>query len=144
MSAKPARQSSSSEVDLLPAIDERKRKRMQSNKESARRSRMRKQQRLEDLINEVVRLKEQNSQMEMRINDHLQHYQKMESENTVIRTQVMELSDRLESLNSLIRFVEDFNGIAMDVPESADPFVKPWEIPFPLLPISASANMFQC
>ncbi|XP_020241075.1 bZIP transcription factor 53-like [Asparagus officinalis] len=131
--------SSSEEV----AIDQRKRKRMISNRESARRSRMKKQQRLDDLMNQVAHLKNENSQILMQINLITQQFLLLDGDNTVLRTQVMELTERLRSLNSVLLFVEEFSGLAMDIPEIPDPLLKPWQLPCPAQPIMASANMFQ-
>ncbi|PKA54661.1 Ocs element-binding factor 1 [Apostasia shenzhenica] len=142
MSARPSRQSSSSD-DSGPVIDERKRKRMESNRESARRSRMRKQQHLEELVNQIAQLKIENESSEARINMQMQQYGKVESENTILRTQIMELTDRLQSMNSVLRFVAEFSGMAMDIPEIPDPVLKPWQFPSPAQPIIASANMLQ-
>ncbi|KAG1365302.1 bZIP transcription factor 53 [Cocos nucifera] len=144
MSSAPAPQTSGSEEDAQLMMDERKRKRMLSNRESARRSRMRKQQHLDDLVNQVALLKEENSQISMQINLLTQQYVRLESENTVLRTQVMELTDRLRSLNSLLHLVEELSGMSMDIPEIPDPFLKPWQLPCPAQPIMASAEMFQC
>lgn len=90
---------------------------MESNRESARRSRKRKQERLDELVNDAALLKNKNSQMEMQINVYTQKYLQVESENTVKRTQVMELTERLQYLNSVLRFMEEFSGMAMDIPE---------------------------
>ncbi|KAM0947594.1 putative transcription factor bZIP family [Dioscorea sansibarensis] len=140
-----ARQSSGSEEDQKTGIDERKRKRMLSNRESARRSRMKKQQHLDDLISQATQLKNENSQILMQINLLTQQFSKVDMDNTVLRTQVMELTDRLQSLNSVLRFVEEFSGMAMDIPEIPDPLLKPWQLPCPAMPITAaSASMFQC
>lgn len=125
------------------AMDQRKRKRMISNRESARRSRMRKQQHLDDLINQVAQLKNENSQILMQINVLTQQFLALDGDNTVLRTQVMELTERLRSLNSVLQFVEEFSGMAMDIPEIPDPLLKPWQLPYPAQPIMASANMFQ-
>ncbi|PKA55818.1 Ocs element-binding factor 1 [Apostasia shenzhenica] len=143
MSPKPARQFSSSEEDSRPGIDERKRKRMESNRESARRSRMRKQQRLDDLLHEVARLKNENSQIEMQISMFTQQYLKVESNNSILRTQVMELTDRLRYLNSVLRFIEQLSGMSMEIQEIPDPLLKPWQLPCQTHPIIASANMLQ-
>lgn len=116
---------------------------MESNRESARRSRKRKQQRLDELVNDAALLKNENIQIEMKINSYSQQYLNVESENSIMRSQVMQLTDRLQSLNSVLRFMEEFSGIAMDIPEIPDPLLKPWQLPGPAQPIIASANMFQ-
>lgn len=142
MSGRLARQSSSSE-NSGPMIDERKRKRMVSNRDSARRSRMRKQKHLDEIVNHVAHLKNENEQIGTQINTHMNHYLKLESENTILRTQIIELTDRLQSMNSVLRFVEEFSGVAMDIPEIPDPLLKPWQLPCPAQPMVASANLFQ-
>lgn len=104
---------------------------------------MRKQQHLDDLLNDVTRLKNENSQIEMQINLYTQQYLEMESKNTTMRSQVIELIDRLKYLNSVLQFVEEFSGMAMDIPEIPDPLLKPWQLPCLSQPIIASANMLQ-
>jgi len=144
MSSTPSQQTTSgSDEDAKLAMDQRKRKRMISNRESARRSRMRKQQHLDDLINQVAQLKKENSQILMQINLLTQQHLGLDGENTVLRTQVMELAERLRSLSSVLRFVEEFSGMAMDIPEMPDPLLRPWQLPSPAQPIMASADMFQ-
>lgn len=127
-------------------MDERKRKRMISNRESARRSRMRKQQHLGDLINQVSKLQSENSDLVAKINSASQMYVSVESENNVLRAQMMELTDRLNSLNSLLRVVENVSGLNVDIEELPDSLLEPWQLPCPVqLPVMAnSADMFQC
>ncbi|MBA0847181.1 hypothetical protein Goshw_013995 [Gossypium schwendimanii] len=124
--------------------DERKRKRMLSNRESARRSRIRKQKQLEDLVNEVSALQKDNSQLSEKINVSTQRYAEMECANNVLRAQAMELTERLQSLNSVLHIVEEVSGYAVDIPEIPDPLMKPWQIPCPVQPIMALADMFEC
>ncbi|GAB4830575.1 bZIP transcription factor 53 [Ancistrocladus abbreviatus] len=127
--------SSGSEEDPRYAnMDERKRKRMISNRESARRSRMRKQQHLDDLVKEVTKLQSENAKLMKSINESTQYYIGVESENNVLRAQVMELTDRLRSLNSVLQIVEEVSGLAMDIPEIPDALLEPWQLPCPVPP----------
>jgi len=98
-------QSYGSEEDLQLQMDQRKRKRKQSNRESARRSRMRKQKHMDDLIAEVERLRNENSEILTRMNMTTQHYLKIEAENCVLRAQMCELNQRLQSLNDIINLI---------------------------------------
>ncbi|XWS46562.1 hypothetical protein CRYUN_Cryun14cG0078500 [Craigia yunnanensis] len=104
-------------------IDERKRKRMLSNRESARK---------------------ENSQLSEGINVSTQRYIVMESANNVLRDQAMELTERLRSLNSVLHIVEEVSGYAVEIPEIPDPLLKPWQLPCLVQPIMASADMFEC
>ncbi|XP_030543164.1 bZIP transcription factor 53-like [Rhodamnia argentea] len=124
--------------------DERKRKRMESNRESARRSRVRKQKRLADLLGELGQLQQANSELIASINATVQKYVEVESANNVLRAQAMELTDRLRSLNSVLEIAEVVSGLAVDIPEVPDPLIEPWQIPCPILPIMASAYVFEC
>ncbi|XP_057735192.1 bZIP transcription factor 53-like [Arachis stenosperma] len=127
-----------------PVMDERKRKRMLSNRESARRSRMRKQKQLEDLTEEVKRLEASNKQLIEAIKMKEESYAEIESSNGVIRAQITELGDRLKFLNSILEIAEVVSGgeLSVDLPEIPDPLMKPWQIPYPFQPIMASADMF--
>ncbi|KAF9618184.1 hypothetical protein IFM89_000653 [Coptis chinensis] len=124
-------------------VDERKKRRMLSNRESARRSRMRKQQHLDELLNQVSQLQKENNEIVQHVNATTELYVQAESENNILRAQMMELSDRLQSLNSVLYIVEEVSGYSMDIPEIPDPLLKPWQLPCPSQPIMASANMFQ-
>nr|XP_043636330.1 bZIP transcription factor 11-like [Erigeron canadensis] len=86
-------------------MDQRKRKRMESNRESARRSRMRKQKHIDDLIAESTKIKNDNDQIKSTINLTTEQTTKIEAENSVLRAQVNELSQRLNSLNEIINYM---------------------------------------
>ncbi|XP_039043056.1 bZIP transcription factor 53-like [Hibiscus syriacus] len=136
---KPA---SSSDSDPRSAnIDDKKRKRMMSNRESARRSRAKKQKRLEDLVNEMSALQRENSQFAEKIKLATERFIEMESSNNVLRARETELTDRLNSLNMLLLRLEgEGSGYAVDAPEIADPLMQPWQTPFPIIPIMASSD----
>lgn len=144
-------QNSGSEGDLQQVMDQRKRKRMISNRESARRSRMRKQKHLDDLAAQVAQLRNESNQILTSINITTQHYLNVESENTILRAQMAELTQRLESLNEILNYVNTSNGVfdntSQDIQASAaavDTFMSPWNNMLYLnQPIMASADMFQ-
>lgn len=146
MATPPQRQASSgSDGDQkFAVIDERKRKRMESNRESARRSRKRKQEHLDELIGQINELKNDNSLFMQKIEFATPKYVAVEHENNVLRAQIAELTDRLNSLNSVLHIAEDVIGFDMDIPEIPDTLMEPWQLPFPFEPITASTNMFQC
>lgn len=143
-------QNSGSEEDLQHLMDQRKRKRMISNRESARRSRMRKQKHLDDLMAQVAQLRKENNQIITSMNVTTQQYLNVEAENSVLRAQVAELSHRLQSLNEIIEFLNVCTGgLATEgtygFAESADGFLNnnSWNHPYlnQQQPLMASANM---
>ncbi|KAK4789322.1 hypothetical protein SAY86_020641 [Trapa natans] len=94
-----------SEQHPLHIMDQRKRKRMISNRESARRSRMRKQKHLDDLRAQLSHLTAENGRLTTAVQATVQIYFAVEAENSVLRAQAAELSHRLESLNEIISIV---------------------------------------
>lgn len=91
-------------------MDQRKRKRMISNRESARRSRMRKQKHLDDLMAQVGQLRKENNQIVTAMNVTTQQFLNVEAQNSILRAQVAELSHRLEALNEIVTFLNANNG----------------------------------
>lgn len=104
-------QNSGSEEELQAIMDQRKRKRMISNRESARRSRMRKQKHLDDLVSQVAKLRKENQEILTSVNITTQKYLSVEAENSVLRAQMGELSNRLESLNEIVGALNSSNGV---------------------------------
>lgn len=124
---------------VVPVPDERKRKRMISNRESARRSRKKKQHRLEDLISEAARLNNENAQVEMHANLLMERYNKVEMENEVLRAEMAQLAERLKSANMYLSLFEAVSGVEMDIEEIPDPFLRLW------LPVyTAQFNQCNC
>ncbi|KAJ9559977.1 hypothetical protein OSB04_005137 [Centaurea solstitialis] len=115
-------QNSGSESGLTD--QQRKRKRMQSNRESARRSRMRKQQQLNELLAESDKLKKDNAQISSTIDVTAQQFVRIEADNSVLRAQVSELSQRLDSLNEIIDFINAnaVNSNEFDFVENSNPW----------------------
>lgn len=154
-------QNSGSEEDLQALIDQRKRKRMISNRESARRSRMRKQKHLDDLTAQVAKLTKDNNEIVTNINITTQHFLNVEAENSILRAQVIELSHRLQSLDEIISFLNaNSNGVfgaggdysTTTTASSAtstfnepivDSFFNPLNLSYLNQPIMASAEVFQ-
>jgi len=133
---------SGSEEDLMLLMDQRKRKRMISNRESARRSRMRKQKHLDDLGVQVSQLRNENQQILTSVNLTTQRFLAVESENSVLRAQLNELNSRFESLNEIINFMNVANGVFEPV-DNHNYFNNPLNLNMGYLnqPIIASADM---
>ncbi|XP_030524078.1 bZIP transcription factor 44-like [Rhodamnia argentea] len=114
-------------------MDQRKRKRMISNRESARRSRMRKQKHLGDLMAQVGQLRGENAQILQSTDVTTQHYLSIEAENSILRAQVAELSHRLQSLNEIIGYVSS-TSLLFESDDQAgllggdDGFMNPWNV----------------
>ncbi|XP_022752318.1 bZIP transcription factor 11-like [Durio zibethinus] len=149
-SASSTLRSSSSEEDFQQILDERKRKRMLSNRESARRSRMRKQKHLDDLMEQVSQLTKDNNQILSSINITTQLYLNVDDEKSVLRAQMTELSTRLQSLNEIIDFINSSNGVFENFDQAAhhhhhhindDTFMNPWSSFSVNQTIMASADM---
>ncbi|KAL8098054.1 bZIP transcription factor 44-like [Apium graveolens] len=81
--------------------DESKLKRMVSNRESAKRSRIRKQKHLNELTTQISHLKSKNNLIRSNISVTNEMHVTMEAENSVLKAQLAQLSQRLESLNQI-------------------------------------------
>ncbi|GFS46198.1 hypothetical protein Acr_00g0100750 [Actinidia rufa] len=142
--------SASEESDLKQVMDQRKRKRkrMVSNRESARQSRMRKQKHLDYLTAQVAQLRRENSQIITGISVFTQQYLNVEGENSILRAQLAELSYRLASLNEIVSFLnagnECFGTEPFNSAESGDGFLSnSWNCVYLNQPITASADLLQ-
>lgn len=150
-SSTPQAQNSGSEGEPQQLrMDQRKRKRMESNRESARRSRMRKQKHLDDLTSQVTRLLKENNQILTGITVATQHLVNVESENSVLRAQVTELSHRLDSLNEILNSIYQSNGVSetgqgLDLGSPYDSFfMSPTNLGCVSHPIMAASDVFDC
>lgn len=117
---------------------------MISNRESARRSRIRKQQHLDELLAQISQLKNENNDVMHKIDGATQAFVGVSSENNVLRAQLTELTDRLQSMNCILHVAQEVSGLVMDIPELPDTLLEPWQLPCPVQPVIASyIDMFQ-
>ncbi|KAF9623562.1 hypothetical protein IFM89_003352 [Coptis chinensis] len=90
--------SDEAEEHQLSIIDERKQRRMISNRESARRSRMRKQKHLDELWSQVVRLRSENCQLIDKLNHVSDSHNQAVQENTRLKEEASELRQMINNL----------------------------------------------
>uniref|UniRef100_A0ACD5TCA0 Uncharacterized protein n=1 Tax=Avena sativa TaxID=4498 RepID=A0ACD5TCA0_AVESA len=88
--------------ELRALMEQRRAKRMLSNRESARRSRMRKQRHLDDLAAQAAHLRRENAHVSAALGITARGLLAVDAENAVLRTQAAELSARLGSLQDII------------------------------------------
>ncbi|XP_050365435.1 bZIP transcription factor RISBZ2-like [Argentina anserina] len=85
-------------------VDERKRRRMESNRESARRSRMRKQKHLENLRNQVNKLRTENRELSNRLRYVMYHFQRVRTDNERLRAEHTMLRQKLSDIRQILVF----------------------------------------
>lgn len=88
---------------------------MESNRESARRSRMRKQRHLAELAAEAGQLRKDNDQIITSITITTHHLLGLEAENSILRAQALGLSQRLQSLNDILGYINTTNLGACEI-----------------------------
>jgi chromosome segregation ATPase len=145
-----------SDENAKARLEQRKRRRMDSNRESARRSRMRKRKQLEELTAEVDRLKAGRNTAVMALATVNQHVMAIEADNCVLRTQIGELSSRFQALNEIIANMNGINDHSNNA-NAFDPLynglgsglgfdMNPWSLSgsVNLHPLMASGDLFHC
>ncbi|KAL9391868.1 hypothetical protein Peur_015788 [Populus x canadensis] len=110
--------STSDEADeqQLSLINERKQRRMISNRESARRSRMRKQKHLDELWSQVVWLRNENHQLVDKVNRVSECHEQVVQENNQLKEEISELRQVLTDmqLSSPYPSLKDLEDITCD------------------------------
>ncbi|XVF81850.1 hypothetical protein PTKIN_Ptkin15bG0188700 [Pterospermum kingtungense] len=110
--------STSDEADeqQLSLINERKQRRMISNRESARRSRMRKQRHLDELWSQVVWLRNENHQLVDKLNHVSESHDKVLQENAQLKEETSELRQMLSvmQLSSPYSTFKDLEDVALE------------------------------
>uniref|UniRef100_A0A251VSB7 Putative basic-leucine zipper domain-containing protein n=1 Tax=Helianthus annuus TaxID=4232 RepID=A0A251VSB7_HELAN len=87
-------------------VDEKKMKRMISNRESARRSRMKKEQHMKDLNDQIFYFTRKRDELLVKIEGTEKANAAMEMENMVLRSKKQELEKRLEYANYVCGWYE--------------------------------------
>ncbi|CAL0308034.1 unnamed protein product [Lupinus luteus] len=82
----------------LNIFNERKQRRMISNRESARRSRIRKQKHLDELWSQVVRLRTENHNLLDKLNHVFESHDKVLQENTRLKEEAFNLRQMVENM----------------------------------------------
>ncbi|KAI3768445.1 hypothetical protein L2E82_19122 [Cichorium intybus] len=107
--------STSDEADeqQLSLINERKQRRMISNRESARRSRMRKQKHLDELWSQVLWLRNENHQLIDKLNSFSETHDRVVQENTQLKEEVSGLRQMVTDmqLNGTYSTLRDLDDI---------------------------------
>lgn len=103
----------------LQQMDQKKIKRMISNRESARRSRLRKQTHVSSLMALAAQLREDKTQLLGGLHMTTQLNLRVETENAILRAQAAELSHRLHSLNEIASFLNRGMGGFVSAEEPA-------------------------
>jgi hypothetical protein len=124
-------------------MEQRRKRRKESNRESARRSRMRKQLHLDGLAGQAANLRAENYKMLVMLEQATVGFLTLESENSVLRTQTYELESRLRSLNEIIKCMDactNLDAIGIDGLNGPSNLVNNMN----MMPLMASGDLYQC
>ncbi|KAF8399245.1 hypothetical protein HHK36_015110 [Tetracentron sinense] len=109
--------SDEAEEDQLSVIDERKQRRMISNRESARRSRMRKKKHLDELWSQVVWLRTENHQLRDKLNHVSECHDQVLQENAQLKDEASDLRQMLTNLqNNSYTDLRDLEEVPCNTP----------------------------
>jgi hypothetical protein len=125
--------------------EERRRNRMTSNRLSARKSRMKRQQHVDDLEAEAERLRGENEAMRAGVGGVLRQGRALEQENRVLAAHARQLCAALLLANSQLRLLGCVAGVPLDVPGVPDHLVQLYGGPqqMPVTPLAPSPPSLQ-
>ncbi|CAI9259798.1 unnamed protein product [Lactuca saligna] len=108
-------------------MDEKKMKRMLSNRESARRSRMKKEKHMKDLNEQIFYFTKKRDEMVMKIEGLAKAHSALEMENIVLRTQKQELAKRLDYAKTVYGWCECDGVSGSPIGVVQEPWLRPFE-----------------
>ncbi|CDP01018.1 unnamed protein product [Coffea canephora] len=99
----PSNSTSGSETNRsVYSVEERKRRRMISNRDSARRSRLRKKKQLEELTNQMNQLKLENTELKNQLCLVSHQYRAVQMDSTRLMAESIDLRQKLANLNQIL------------------------------------------
>jgi len=105
---------------------------------------MRKQKHLDDLTDQINQIKKDNAQILTTINVTTQQLVHVEADNSVLRAQMSELSQRLDYLNEINNLMGNINNNDNNGVTGFYEYENPWNMMyFNQQPIMAAAEMLQ-
>nr|XP_043611141.1 bZIP transcription factor 53-like [Erigeron canadensis] len=113
----------SSKGYLMVDDDQKKMKRKISNRESAKRSRMKKEQHIKDLNDQIFYLTKKRDEMATKMDGVMKDYVAIETNNMVLRSQKQELEKRLEYAKNVCEWHEVDGFLSLS---SIDAVQEPW------------------
>lgn len=132
--------SSGSDIDArYAAMDEKKRRRMISNRESARRSRMKKQKHVRDLTTEIGRFERERNEIAKAIDAKEQRWAVLQAENDVLQAEKAALTDYLENIEGVLKTYKEHSWIFRQGKEVQEP----WQVHNPSQEAASASNGFR-
>ncbi|KAI4303147.1 hypothetical protein MLD38_038813 [Melastoma candidum] len=110
------------------APDEKRIKRMISNRESARRSRMKKQKHVEDLTKEIGALERQNADIARACDAKEQRRAAIQSENEELAREKAALAAYLSSMNAVVNNLQENEAMPLPRIERGTGIQEPWQV----------------
>ncbi|XP_071688496.1 bZIP transcription factor 44-like [Rutidosis leptorrhynchoides] len=127
-------------------VDDKKLKRKISNRESAKRSRMKKEQHMKDLNDQIFHYTKKRDEMIMKIDGIAKGYTAMETENMVLKSQKQELEKRLEYAENVCVIYEGESHVSMlSMGGAQEPWLRLWDQnqPSNFMSLMSSVGNFQ-
>ncbi len=113
---------------------------MESNRESARRSRIKKQRHMEDLVNEIGFLQKEICKTSTSCEAILQMSELVKAENRLLRDEQARLEQQLSRLEWMLMNLGHDGYLADNIFQVQEPHLQPWQVHGLQQPIMASGT----